>query len=375
MIKGQAVSNALCRSASWSARLKALPTSPSLPVPVSPAPVERDRRHTAEEAARPSGPADTHAAQRHPAGRQLADRQLADSPSACAQAPDRQLGHCQSAAGLQRHTEYGIAAESNSVSSTPAKHRASAENAQTCETPPLLDLLSGTQHSSTAETASSSVDLLSFHADPATQEDSGREHAQHEAGNGLLYLGTSQGSTHQSLDHSIHAQTGLADTQQLDFPQKMIHIDNHSRQQQSSEGPNCHAADTSHELSHSGRHLSGITGLDESHGSDLDSWGSFLLPDESSNMMAESLHGSRNEPVMLSHAISSVNLSEDPAASLCNNCAAALPTPLSVTSGGHSLLNDTSQLSPNACITRKQRLQLDLFLQSSSSKEGNVLKQ
>ena len=347
--------------------MKALPTSPSLPVPVSPAPVERDRRHTTEQAAHHSVPADTQAVQRHPAGRQLAERQLADNPSAGAQAPDRQLGHSQSAASQLKHTEYGIAVESNSVSSTPVKHRASAENAQTCETPPLLDLLSCTQHSTTAETASSSADLLSFHADPATQEYSGREHAQHQAGNGLLHLGSSQGSSHQSLDHSIHAQTSLADTQELDFPQNMAHVKDDSRQQQSSEDPYCHATGTSHALPHSGRHLSGITGLDESQGSDLDSWGSFLLPDESSNMMAESLHGSLNEPVMLLHAISSVSLSEDPAASLCDNSAAALPTPLSVTSGGQSLLHDSSQSSPNACITRKQRLQLDLFLQSSSS--------
>jgi len=366
----------LCRSASWTARLRSLPSSPSLPVPASPAPVERDRRHTTEEAAHHSGLADSQrqpvsqpAAQKQPVGQQAAQGQASDEHFASEHLSDRQTSHKQAAdSGQQRNADETLGVL-NSVSTSLSKSGISADG-QTSGMSYIIDLPSSRQGAA----AAADDDLLSFQADPHDAQDAWEgHHSNQQQGNGLLqhdHLGSIQqrghdvlqcdglGSQSKASNSSAMLQSSLAESQQLSFSEGLSHewsISGQCNPQQPSEDPFQFAADTSYEMSHSGRHLSS---LGESRGSDLESWGSFLLPDALSNVEADSLQSSLNEPVTLMHAISSASLSDAPAA--------AHTSPLTVIGNGH--VSELEQLSPNACIARKQRLQLDLFLQSSSSK-------
>ena len=331
----------MCRSASWTARLRSLPSSPSLPVPASPAPVERDRRHTTQEAAHPSGLPDTH-------------RQPVTQPPAQKQPVTQQASHEHSAS---EHLSDG--------------QTSCQQAADSGEQGNVVDLPSSRQ---AAPDAAAAHDLLSFQADSQDTQDAWEGHrSNQQPHSGLLQhdqLGSIQhqghdvlqshemGSHSEALNSSTVLQSSLAESQQLRSVEGLSHGWSSSGQhndQEPSQDPFQFAADTSYEASHSGRHLSS---LGESRGSDLESWGSFLLPDALLNVEADSLQNSLNEPVTLMHAISSASMSDAPAA--------AHTSPLTVIGNVH--VSEPEELSPNAYIARTQRLQLDLFLQSSSSK-------
>ena len=332
----------VCRSASWTARLRSLPSSPYLPVPASPAPVERDRRHTTEEAAHPSGLPDTH-------------RQPVTQPPAQKQPVAQPASHEHSA--------------SEHLSDGQTSRQQAADSGEQGN---VVDLSSSRQ---AAPAAAAAHDLLSFQADSQDTQDAWEgHHSNQQPRSGLLQhdqLGSIQqqghdvslqcddlGSQSKALNSSTMLQSVLAESQQLSFSEGLSHEWSSSgqhNQQQPSQDPFQFAADTSYEMSHSGRHLAS---LGESRGSDLESWGSFLLPDTFSNVETDSLQSSQNEPVALMHAISSASMSDAPAA--------ALTSPLTVIGNGH--VSEPEQLSPNACIAKTQHLQLDLFLQSNSSK-------
>ncbi len=364
----------LCRSASWTARLRSLPSSPSLPVPASPAPVERDRRHTTEEAAHPSGLPDSHRqpvtqppAQKQPAAQQAAQGQAPHEHFASEHWPDRQTT---ADGGEQRKADETLGLP-NSVSISLSKSGILADG-QMSGMSHVVDLPSSRQ---AAPAAAAAHDLLSFQAENQDTQDAWEgHHSNQQQSNGLLqhdHLGSVQqqgrdvslqcdelDSHSKALNSSTMLQSSLAESQQLSFSEGLSHEWSSSGQhdhQQPPEDPFQFAADTSYEMSHSGRHLSS---LGESRGSDLESWGSFLVPDALSNVEAESLQSSLNEPVTLMHAISSASIFDAPAA--------VHTSPLTVIGNGH--VSEPEQLSPNACIARTQHLQLDLFLQSSSSK-------
>ena len=361
----------LCRSASWTARLRSLPSSPSLPVPASPAPVERDRRHTTEEAAHHSGLPDSQgqpvpqpAAQKQPVTQQASHERFASEHWS-----DRQTTHKEAAVGGEQRNADETSGPPNSVSTSWSNSGILADG-QTPGMSHIVDLPGSRQ----VAAAAADDDLLSFQADPQDTQGVWQGHDSHQQqGNGLLQheqLGSIQqqghdalhcdglGSQSEALNSSTMWRSSLAESQQLSFLEGLSHewssSGKHNRQQLSQD-PFQFAADTSHEMSHSGRHLSS---LGESRGSDLESWGSFLLPDASSNVEADNLQSSLNEPVTLMHAISSASMSDAPAATHTS--------PLTVIGNGH--VSEPEQLSPNACIAKTQRLQLDLFLQSGSSK-------
>ena len=357
----------LCRSASWAARLRSLPSSPSLPVPASPALVERDRRHTTEEAAHHPGLPDS---QGQPVTQQAAQGQASHEHFASEHWSDRQTTHMEAADGGEQQKADETSGPPNSVSTSLRKSGILADG-QTSGISHVVDLPGSRQDPAAA--AAAADDLLSFQADPQDGQDAWEGHdSNQQQGNGSLqhgHLGSVQqqghavlqcrkmGSHSQALNSSTVLQTSLAESQQLSFSEGLSHewsSSGHCNQQQPPEDPFQFAADTSHEMSHPGRHLAG---LGESRGGDLESWGSFLLPDALSNVEADSLQSSLNEPVTLMHAISSASTSDVPAAH---------SSPLTVIGIGH--VSEPEQLSPNACIARSQRLQLDLFLQSSSSK-------
>ena len=365
----------LCRSASWAARLRSLPSSPSLPVPASPAPVERDRRHTTEEAAHYPGLPDSQGqpvtqppAQQQPVSQQAAQGQASHEHFASEHWSGRQTTHMEAADGGEQQKADETSGPPNSVSTSLSKSGILADG-QTSGMSHIVDLPGSRQDSA----AAAADDLLSFQANPQDGQDAWEGHdSNQQQGNGSLqhgHLGSVQQQSHdvlqcrqmgshsQALNSSTVLQTSLAECQQLSFSEGLSHewsSSGHCNQQQPPEDPFQFAADTSHEMSHPGRHLAG---LGELRGSDLESWGSFLLPDALSNVEADSLQSSLNEPVTLMHAISSASMSDAPAAH---------SSPLTVIGIGH--VSEPEQLSPNACIARSQRLQLDLFLQSSSSK-------
>ncbi len=328
--------------------------------------MERDRRHTTEEAAHPSGLPDSHRqpVTQPPAQKQPVTQQAFLEQFASKHLSDGQITRKQAAdSGQQRKAD-----ETNSVSVSSSKCGIPADR-QTRGVPLVVDLPSSRQDS-----AAAADDLLSFQADPQDTQDVWEgQHSHQQQSSGLLkhdHLGSIQQQAHDVLhcdglgsqskvsNSSTMLQSSLAESQQLSFSEGLSHEWSSSGQhnhQQPSQDPFQVAADTSHEISHSGRHLSS---LGESRGSDLESWGSFLLPDALLNVEADSLQSSLNEPITLVHAISSAGMSDAPAA--------AHTSPLTVIGNGH--VSEPEQLSPNACIARTQHLQLDLFLQSSSSK-------
>ncbi len=262
-------------------------------------------------------------------------------------------------------------AESRSASSTPGRLTTPEDTVQSPEGSQAVELPDSRPASATAMAASPvEVDLLSFHPDTDAEDGiiSQASKAQQPSSSLLHSAGSISGSqAHQltgttnglaepmSSAHDVHLQTSLLGSQQL--PETLGHVWSDAGQHQLPDDPFRLTADTSHELAQSSRHLSGMSTLGESRGSDLESWGSFLLPDESSNMMADSMQSSRSQTDTLLHTLSSTSMSEGPAS--------ALPLSLiGVVSGHMSMPED---LSPNACITSQQRVQLDLFLQSSSS--------
>ncbi|KAA6420129.1 MAG: TBC1 domain family member 4-like, partial [Trebouxia sp. A1-2] len=255
------------RSASWTARLRSLPSSPSLPVPASPAPVERDRRHTTEEAAHHSGLPDSQgqpvpqpAAQKQPVTQQASHERFASEHWS-----DRQTTHKEAAVGGEQRNADETSGPPNSVSTSWSNSGILADG-QTPGMSHIVDLPGSRQ----VAAAAADDDLLSFQADPQDTQGVWQGHDSHQQqGNGLLQheqLGSIQqqghdalhcdglGSQSEALNSSTMWRSSLAESQQLSFLEGLSHewssSGKHNRQQLSQD-PFQFAADTSHEMSHS----------------------------------------------------------------------------------------------------------------------------
>ena len=338
------------RSASWSARLRALPSSPSLPVLPHSIPSQHNRRHTTNEAAHHSGLLD----------KQAADCAWQQTVGELAQ-PSAEGGDASSSTPSTQQIDQDKA---QGLSGTkPGRHQTAeeagevyADSQAAVDVPDLRD---------SSATATHATDLLSFLGELDSLNSFGSQ-CWPQQSSGLHHEGNSSMSHPQhelirlssgphTFIRSTQSQTSLAGGLQLSRPDGL----RSGSDAQESEDPFQHVADISHELSLSSNQLSGMSRLGESQGSDLESWGSFLLSDESSSMMAGSTQSSQDQPAASVHTTSSASVHQDPAF--------AMPPPLTSNSNGNKSI--TEELSPNACITSKQCLQLDLFLQSSISKQ------
>lgn len=121
-----------------------------------------------------------------------------------------------------------------------------------------------------------------------------------------------------------------------------------------SDDPFQHSAVLSADMSQSSRRLSGLSMLADSQGSDLDSWGSFRLPDESSSTVSGDMAEGQAAPPSHSAVAGSKT-------SLVSSRLSLMSLPVA-----DSQDVNAAEASPNSCITSKQRLQLDLFVQSNS---------
>lgn len=162
---------------------------------------------------------------------------------------------------------------------------------------------------------------------------------------GSILVAEPQGSV--QLQHAGSVSDGLTFSQTVVPPMPV---------EPSADDPFLHSATLSAILSQSSKQLSGLSMLAESQASDIDSWGSFHLPDASSNMAAdvdpERPAGSAEQTP---GADSGVKKGLD-----------AFPLSLVLGQAADSQSVQAADTSSNACITNKQRLQLDLFLQSST---------
>ncbi|KAL0035935.1 hypothetical protein WJX77_008299 [Trebouxia sp. C0004] len=257
------------RSASWTARLRSLPSSPSQLVLASPAPVERDRRHTTEEAAHPSGPDDSQRqrvtqppAQKQHVGQQAAQGQASHEDCASEHLSDGQSSRKQAANGGEQQNADGT----KSVSTSLSKCGIPADG-QTSGMSHIVDLPSSRQGAAAAAAAD---DLLSFQPDPQHAQDAWEGHYfDQQQGNGVLQhhpLGSFQqqghdvlqcddlGSHSKALNSSIILQSSLAESQQSRLSEGLSHgwsSSGQCNQQQPSQDPFRFAADSSHEMSHS----------------------------------------------------------------------------------------------------------------------------
>ena len=336
------------RSASWSARLRALPSSPSLPVLPHSIPSQHNRRHTTNEAAHHSGLLDKQAAD---CAWQQTVGELpqpnAKGSDAGSRTPSMQQIDQDKAQGLN--------------GTEPGQHLKAEDAGQIfADSQAAVDVPDSRDSSATATRA---TDLLSFHGELDSHNDFGSLGPQQSSS--LHHEGSSSMSHPQhelirlssgphTFIRSTNSHTSLAGGLQLSRPDGS----RSGSDAQESEDPFQHVADISHELSLSSNRLSGMSRLGESQGSDLESWGSFLLSDESSSMMAGSTQSNQDQPAASVHTTSSATVHQEPAF--------AMPSPLTANSNGNKSI--TEELSPNACITSKQCLQLDLFLQSSITK-------
>lgn len=317
-----------CRSASWTARLKALPSSPSLPAACSPTPIDHARRHTTEDTAQPSLP-DT---QQHTGLGQTAMTPAQPSSGAVSLGSSPETQQSQSAAAAP----------------SPALDEDSSSAAAVVAAVP-------------ADTIAE-ADLLSFAVDESDWHpgfESAAVQPQHL--NGFKHDG-------RSLDHS-HAEASswtaepstsiqLQDSQANQDIDTCVSASTHLPEDQSSDDPFQHSAAFSAELSKSSNRLSGLSMLADPQGSDLDSWGSFLLPDEAANTMEDSMNCNQADPAHNSHSVGRDNHKVLNASGL----SVSLPAD---SNNWHAL---AAEASPGACIANKQRMQLDLFCQSSTSK-------
>ena len=329
-----------CRSVSWTERMRALRSSPSLAAPKCPTPdVDPTRRHTTGEAAHPSdhGSWQETNLQHYPAADQSAtERNVA--PSSLTSTPELS----------------NVPSDAQPQSSAPAE-------GPSRENQPLV------AHFGKDGEPNAEADLLSFAAEEAswhhsregivgqpvqmidlTNSDSSGDKDYTEASSSIAQANAptqlqdnirSSGIGSLSFDHSFVSPCLL-------LPGEFLADD-----------PFQQSAGLSAEVSQSSRRLSGLSMLADSQGSDLDSWGSFRLPDESSNLMTGD---------MVEREAGSAQLSHPAVAGTQNRGDFSEVSPSSVpVADSHSVNSADCEVSPNACITSKQRLQLDLFLQSS----------
>ena len=124
-----------------------------------------------------------------------------------------------------------------------------------------------------------------------------------------------------------------------------------------------HSAALSTNVSQSSRRLSGLSLLADSQGSDLDSWGSFRFPDELSHTMVGDMAERQAGSIESSHPVVASNQNQESSRVVRTSVPVA---------DGQSVKSADCEVSPNACITNKQKLQLDLFLQSSGGSRSTA---
>lgn len=308
--------------------MRALRSSPSLTAaPSDTCDADQARRHTTGEAAHPSSHATWH---------------------------QTSLKHCPVAADQPAvmHTT-----SSSSLASTPMD---APLDGQPQNFLPPQDQQSVAAHSGSGETANAEADLLSFAAEEASWQHGGEGSAgQAMQAHDLLHDGGShsdaltgvsgvtaqaEASTqlHDSLRNSGSDNICCGQSPCLPLPGKAL-----------SDDPFHHSAVLLADMSQSSRRLSGLSMLADSQGSDLDSWGSFRLPDESTSIIPET--SAERQAIQPSHpALAGSKTSLD------SFRLSLMSVPVADSEDANA-----AEASPNACITSKQRLQLDLFMQSN----------
>lgn len=313
-----------CRSVSWTERMRALRSSPSLTAaPSDTCDADQARRHTTGEAARPSSHATWH---------------------------QTSLTHCPVA-------EQTATGHATSRSSTPQLSSAPSDGQPQSSLPPQ-DQQSVVAQSGLGESLNAEADLLSFAAEEASWQYSGegiagqpmqahnlfKDDGSHS--DGLTGVLTAQAEAATQLQDSLRSSgndnTCLGQSPCLPLPG-----------QSSSDDPFPHSAVLSADTSQSSRRLSGLSMLADSQDSDLDSWGSFRLPDESSSIISGNM--AEGQAALPSHPAVAGNKT-----SLDSSRLSLMSVPVA-----DSQAVDAAEASPNLCITSKQRLQLDLFVQSN----------
>ena len=198
-------------------------------------------------------------------------------------------------------------------------------------------------------------DLLSFGAD----WQDGFVGAQPQQADGLSYTVSRCNDGHTGV--SILTPEPEGSTQLQDGVPRRLGSDSLSLSQPfvsplprevSADDPFQHSASLLADVSQSSGRFSGVSMLADSQGSDLDSWGSFRLPDESLNMMAGDIAERHAGLAQHSHS---------PLAGIKQSLN---PSKLSVRVADSQSIQ-AAEASPNEVISSKQRMQLDLFLQSS----------
>lgn len=317
----------MCRSASWSARLRALPSSPSLPAASGAASNDHHvRRHTTQDAAHPSH----HANQQHTG---QGDRHTSGSVAHSGSQPvtstaDKQHSHSPAVALEESPAPAGSAAKADLLSLVPDDSEWHND---------FKDAEAGPQHAN-GFTYGSSTPIKG----PA----------------GLASL------TAESQHLSQGEET--SGNQDLNFSQTFVLTSSQLPEEQFGDDPFHHSVAFSAGLSQSSKQFSDLSALTDPRGSDLDSWGSFLLPDETSNAMEESLAQEMVDQKAGSACCQSIQTERV----VLTATPPELQLPLKVESAvDPSQHHSQADLSPDAGITSKQRLQLDLFLQSSSSRQ------
>ena len=322
--------------------MKALPTSPSLPARYTngPAVMEHNRRHTTEAAALHSDLLETPSIQHNRHHTQYQTAQGAQEFGDAKRGSNRDPRHAQSDA---TDTNGGSA----DIGLRQVRTDARDDNDRS------VDLPWSRQHGNTTAAA---LDLLSL--DAQTEEP---QHNSYQV-NGHCCLSelyssefgdyqqseNSDGVAQISDDQAHQLQSHLGASQQSSSwqrSQNSSHVLSKPQQQHSIDNPFQLAADMSHQLSVSGTALSGLSLISDPQGSDLDSWGSFLLPDEPSNLMTDSADSSQQLPLSLPHTTM-----------------AGLPA---LGSGFSKVSED---LSPHSLILSKQHHELELFSRTNSAK-------
>ena len=324
--------------------MRALRSSPTLAAPHGVTPdVDHIRRHTTGEAARPSNGSWRQTSLRH------------------------------SRAADQSAAEHNFA----SSSTTPGL-RSAASDAQLQSSAPGTSPSSWEQQPTVAHHAldgkpKAEADLLSFAAEEASWQHSceGVEGQQVQA-NGLTnsddsckngYAEASSSAAQAEASAQLHDSLGSSGNDSLGFDQPFVSC-SPLPGEASADDPFQHSAAFSADMSQSLRQLSGLSMLADSQGSDLDSWGSFRLPDDSLNTMVGDMAARQAGSVQSSHPMVAANQ---------QSVESSGPSPSLVpVVDAQNVKSADCEVSPNVCISSKQRLQLDLFLQSSGGSRSTA---
>lgn len=324
----------LCRSASWTDRMRALRSSPS--ALSSPTAVNHARRHTTDEAAHPSSQGQWQ------------------QGSLLEQCPVPYLGTGPSAA-LSRLSSTPELNGTSQLNSSPELNGTSELNSISLDGQPQTSASTGSDPDNEAPTAAQAglganaeADLLGFAAEEVAEQDGFAEiggHLQQASGCGSgVDLGRAGGSTQLQLGGS---GSDCFTPSQTFVPPAM--------REPRADDPFQHSASLSATVSHSSEYLSGLSMLADSQGSDMDSWGSFRLPDESLNTADVD---QERHPALAQQS--------HPAGAQGKDGLDTFELPLVLEQVADIQSVHAAEASPTACITNKQRLQLDLFLQSST---------